>query len=1587
MRSASRVLAFALVLLAGIGSLAWGQTRIPLTAETTHLTLLEQQENSLVYRAEISELVAMQVDTPEGRFARLLIPGFHFSHAEGAPELPMMNRLVALPYGATARIEVLSASSREIDLGAYGITTPLFPSQPSMPKNVDPADWPFVYDRAAYAAPRVAQELARVEAIGRLRAADMGRVELSPVEYFPGQHRIVVHDRVDFRVVFEGGDKAQGDELYARTYSPFFQPVYDRLDGFRGIHSQYPDRVRDVVTLVIVTPPEFVSTLQPFVDWKIQRGFHTIVGEIGTPEVGVTKESIQAWIRNLYENGTPQQPAPSFVVFAGDIAQVPTFTASGDPTDRPYCTIDADLEPDIYYGRLSATNPTQLQAILNKTIRYDQAAMADLSYLGEVVMIAGMDGNFGPVWANGQINYGTTNYFNEAHGILSHTYLYPVSGNSEAQIIQNINDGIGYINYTAHGSETSWSDPTMTQSDVNNLTNYDKFCFAVGNCCLTSSYDVPECFGETWLRVVNKGAIGYIGGSNSTYWDEDYYWGVGYRTSIVVNPTYDGNHLGAYDGVFHDHGEAMEQWYVTSDAMIFCGNLAVTESGSPRITYYWNIYNLLGDPSLSTYLGVPSANPVVHPPTIFTNMVSIPVQAVPGSYVGLTRDGEVLGAGTVGPTGTLDLPIWEQPLSPGPAHLVVTMQNRLPYQADVNIIVPATVVIDPMVIDANVTTAVTVGVFEADGYTPKPGIDVWAAGLDYESTHQVTDATGHCVLSVTYPFGPTIDIVGKDPQDPWELFRIPIEVRALALNHPDLWVTTTIGLADTFALNLPGQLHAQVAEPGAVLWAHQDGAPLGHVAGNILPLTPSSLSTITGTIAVSGYDLYSEPFPVIEAYGTLTGHIDAAGGPAANAILRGYDGDGAVAFEAVTNAQGNFDVGDEILVAPYTITVDHFGSLHWEQEYFLNYGANFLDIDLEAAPSGVLTGFVREDETDEPLEATIRIFRVDNGELYAETMSNPVDGSYTTPALPYFDYTVKVRAWHHIPVTEVVTVDQPSIVRNYWLDPTLGEILLIDDSQGKAGVAVEAKVDPKTGAVLSDGFVPAPGKAAADIIADLEELGYTVTSETIPTTDPATWFDYDLLIVSAGSNADPLSESAFRTQLVAFVDAGGHLLLEGGEVGYDCRSDTNFASRVMHITAWNHDQSGNVTIATPAHYVVSVPNAIAGPITMSYATYGDQDALTVKSDAVKVGAWSSYPSDGSIIAYDPNPAPEGGQIVFYSFNYSAMDAVVRPNLLENTVLWLMTPEYGNCSVAGTALLAGQQDHSGIKVEAIPNGGFVYTNAQGQYLLPNLFAGSYTIRASKSNWSTEAEEVTLTSGQNLTGIDFLLTPVQLDEICRQPHTPIPDNNPTGISDNMPVAVGGNVTGIRVYVNITHTYIGDLIVKLRSPAGTVAVLHNRTGSSADNIVGWYPTTLTPAESLDRFLGEACDGTWTLIVSDNASQDTGTLNEWCLELTHGTPMGVEDAETPKSLQLGACHPNPLHQGATILFDLPQNAQVRLGVYDVAGRKIAQLVSGTLAAGRHQVLWNGRDEAGRMAASGVYLYRLEALGQTLTRKMLVVR
>jgi serine protease len=105
-----------------------------------------------------------------------------------------------------------------------------------------------------------------------------------------------------------------------------------------------------------------------------------------------------------------------------------------------------------------------------------------------------------------------------------------------------------------------------------------------------------------------------------------------------------------------------------------------------------------------------------------------------------------------------------------------------------------------------------------------------------------------------------------------------------------------------------------------------------------------------------------------------------------------------------------------------------------------------------------------------------------------------------------------------------------------------------------------------------------------------------------------------------------------------------------------------------------------------------------------------------------------------------------------------------------------------------------------------------------------------------------------------------------------------SGPVAIADNAtvesPIAVsgrGGNApANATVAVNISHTYRGDLLVELVAPDGSAYALSNRSGASADDIVGNFTVDLS---------SEALDGTWTLRVNDNAAQDVGTLNSWSI------------------------------------------------------------------------------------------------------------
>ena len=149
-------------------------------------------------------------------------------------------------------------------------------------------------------------------------------------------------------------------------------------------------------------------------------------------------------------------------------------------------------------------------------------------------------------------------------------------------------------------------------------------------------------------------------------------------------------------------------------------------------------------------------------------------------------------------------------------------------------------------------------------------------------------------------------------------------------------------------------------------------------------------------------------------------------------------------------------------------------------------------------------------------------------------------------------------------------------------------------------------------------------------------------------------------------------------------------------------------------------------------------------------------------------------------------------------------------------------------------------------------------------------GTWTLKAVDSarrdtgtidNWSITVEATYNSASYEFASAD---TPIS-----------IPDNNSTGITSTISVPASATVTSFDVTVNITHTYIGDLVVTLYTPGGSSVVLSDREGGSANDINKTW--------TVDATGGVAINGNWQLKVTDNAGYDTGTLDNWKLKFSY--------------------------------------------------------------------------------------------------------
>jgi hypothetical protein len=122
----------------------------------------------------------------------------------------------------------------------------------------------------------------------------------------------------------------------------------------------------------------------------------------------------------------------------------------------------------------------------------------------------------------------------------------------------------------------------------------------------------------------------------------------------------------------------------------------------------------------------------------------------------------------------------------------------------------------------------------------------------------------------------------------------------------------------------------------------------------------------------------------------------------------------------------------------------------------------------------------------------------------------------------------------------------------------------------------------------------------------------------------------------------------------------------------------------------------------------------------------------------------------------------------------------------------------------------------------------------------------------------------------------------------------------------------------------------------------------------------------------------------ASDPNNQKTvmKRILDWFIP-TVSTDVNPGTGAATAKISLAQNAPNPFSSTTSLSFALPKSGPVSLSVYDVSGRLVSTLVNRPMDAGNHQVVWDGRDSGGNMVANGVYLLRLQAGGETLTRDM----
>jgi gingipain R len=635
--------------------LALGEERVILTqaSEDVSVTVLESNDTRTVLRFDVGGFSKELVNIGGQAYYAVWCGKDGVLLNAGEPALPRICRSIIIPDDAEMELQVLSSEYRDYPM------TQVIPSKGNLPRTVNPADIPYSFGPVYQEAQWYPEKLASLREPHILRDLRGTVVELNAFRYHTGLELLRVYTSVTVEVYAAGSGQVnilQRPEPLTHVNSDFGTIYQRHFVNYGTFDSRYAP-IDEAGEMLIITYDSFHSTMQPLVDWKIQKGIKTTIVDVST--IGNNSTAIDNYIQTFYNNSGGNL---AWVLLVGDAAQVATPSGGADPTYAK--VVGTDNYPDIFIGRFSAETVAHVQTQVERTVEYERDAQVGAAWYHQGT---GIGSDQGPGHNGGEYDYQHEN--NIRTDLLAFTYtlvdqIYD-PGATAAQVSTALNAGRSIVNYTGHGDVTLWGTTGFSNTNVNALVNDNKLPFIISVACYNGSFTSATCFGEAWLRATHSGEpIGAIGA---------------YMSSISQswNPPMD-----AQD-------EAVDllcaESKTTFGGICFNGSCKMIDiNGSSGATEF-NAWHIFGDPSVLLRTDTPVAMDVTHPGNIAPGApdFAVTVVGVSGALCALSYNGTLFGAAYTDGSGLATIPV-EGTLPDGEnIKLTITAFNKLTYTADI----------------------------------------------------------------------------------------------------------------------------------------------------------------------------------------------------------------------------------------------------------------------------------------------------------------------------------------------------------------------------------------------------------------------------------------------------------------------------------------------------------------------------------------------------------------------------------------------------------------------------------------------------------------------------------------------------------------------------------------------------------------------------------------------------------------------------------------------------------------------------------------------------------------------------------------